>query len=71
MGSFASEGFRKIITTVIQVLLFAKHRVDAIVIRHMYVYRQTAAMHNKFPEMSGNFPLILNFRKIYDPIMAC
>ena len=24
-------------------------------------------MHNKFPEISGNFPLILHFWKIYNP----
>lgn len=26
------------------------------------------AMHNKFPEISGNFPQIINFRKMYKPI---
>jgi len=34
--------------TVIQLLLFAKHRVGVIVTSHRPMYRQTAAMHNKF-----------------------
>ena len=38
------------LTTVIQLLLFAKHRVGVIVMSHRPIYRQTADIHNKFPE---------------------
>jgi len=34
---------------------------------HRFIYRQTAAVHNKFLQISGNFPRVLNFQKIYNP----
>jgi len=53
------------LTTVLQLLLFAKHWVGVIATSHRPIYWQTAATHNKFPK---NFSLILNFQKIYNPI---
>ena len=54
-------------TTIIQLLLFTKHWVGVIVMSHSPIYWQTAAMHNKFMKISRNFPLILNFQKIFNP----
>jgi len=54
------------LTTVIQLLLVAKHRIGVIVMFHMPIYRQTLHHHQMISQISGNFSLILNLRKIYN-----
>jgi len=46
---YSSTFISLFLTIVIQLLLFATHRVDVIVMSQALIYLQTAAMHNKFP----------------------
>ena len=50
---------------VIQLLLFAKHRVGAIVMSHRPIYRQTAAMHNKFLEIFSKYQISRKFTTLH------